>query len=137
MSIGAAALNSIGNVGTVAGTQQANSNTAMNEQDFLQLLITELQNQDPTNPVDPTDEASQLAQFSSLEATNNLDSAFTQYSQMSDLTQGATLIGKTVSVTSGTNTVTGTVQSVQMSNGNAMLQINNQLYPMSGLNNVS
>lgn len=137
MSIGAAALNSIGNVSTMAGTQQTNSNNGMNEQDFLQLLITELQNQDPTNPLDPTDEASQLAQFSSLQATNNLDSAFSQFSQMSELTQGATLIGKTVSVTSGNNTVTGTVQSVQMSNGNAMLQINNQLYPMSGINDVS
>ena len=137
MSIGAAALNSIGNVSTLAGAQQATGNSSMNEQDFLQLLITELQNQDPTNPLDPTSEASQLAQFSSLQATNNLDSEFTQYSQMSELTQGATLIGKNVTVTSGENTVTGTVQSVQMSNGNAMLQINNQLYPMSGISNVS
>lgn len=38
-----------------------------NEQTFLQLLVAQLQNQDPTNPQDGTQFVSQLAQFSSLE----------------------------------------------------------------------
>jgi len=38
-----------------------------NEQAFLQLLVAQLQNQDPTNPQDGTQFVSQLAQFSSLE----------------------------------------------------------------------
>jgi len=37
------------------------------EQTFLQLLVAQLQNQDPTNPQDGTQFVSQLAQFSSLE----------------------------------------------------------------------
>lgn len=40
---------------------------APNEQMFLQLLVAQLQNQDPTNPVDSTQYVSQLAQFSELE----------------------------------------------------------------------
>ena len=38
-----------------------------NEQTFLQLLVAQLQNQDPTSPQDGTQFVSQLAQFSSLE----------------------------------------------------------------------
>lgn len=38
-----------------------------NEQTFLQLLVAQLQNQDPTDPQDGTQFVSQLAQFSSLE----------------------------------------------------------------------
>jgi flagellar basal-body rod modification protein FlgD len=40
---------------------------APNEQMFLQLLVAQIQNQDPTNPVDGTQFVSQLAQFSELE----------------------------------------------------------------------
>jgi flagellar basal-body rod modification protein FlgD len=47
------------------------SNSALgsltNEQTFLQLLVAQLQNQDPTAPQDGTQFVSQLAQFSSLE----------------------------------------------------------------------
>ena len=40
---------------------------AVNEDEFLQLLVAQLQNQDPTNPTDSTTFVTQLAQFSSLE----------------------------------------------------------------------
>ncbi len=39
----------------------------MGKDDFLKLLVTQLQNQDPLNPSDPTEFTAQLAQFSSLE----------------------------------------------------------------------
>ena len=37
------------------------------EQMFLQLLVAQMKNQDPTNPSDPTQFVTQLAQFSELE----------------------------------------------------------------------
>jgi flagellar basal-body rod modification protein FlgD len=43
------------------------SSTLVNEQTFLQLLVTQLQHQDPTQPQDATQFVAQLAQFSSLE----------------------------------------------------------------------
>jgi flagellar basal-body rod modification protein FlgD len=50
-------------------TQSTNSalGSLTNEQTFLQLLVAQLQNQDPTAPQDGTQFVSQLAQFSSLE----------------------------------------------------------------------
>jgi flagellar basal-body rod modification protein FlgD len=43
------------------------STTQVSEQQFLQLLVAQLQNQDPLNPMDGTQFVSQLAQFSELE----------------------------------------------------------------------
>jgi flagellar basal-body rod modification protein FlgD len=45
----------------------------LGKQDFLKLLITQLQNQDPLNPDNPTQFTAQLAQFSSLEQMYNLN----------------------------------------------------------------
>ncbi len=43
------------------------SNNQLGPNDFMTLLVTQLKNQDPTNPVDPTQFVGQLVQFNSLE----------------------------------------------------------------------
>jgi flagellar basal-body rod modification protein FlgD len=55
--------------GSPSSTQSTNAalGSLTNEQTFLQLLVAQLQNQDPTAPQDGTQFVSQLAQFSSLE----------------------------------------------------------------------
>jgi len=45
------------------------SSATDDQQVFLQLLVSQLQNQDPTNPTDSTQFVSELAQFSELEQT--------------------------------------------------------------------
>jgi len=57
------------------------------EQTFLQLLVTQLKNQDPTNPVDGTQFVAQLAQFSELEQMINANTKLQQIHV--DLTQPA------------------------------------------------
>lgn len=63
-------------VGGVTNTAQADVSKSTNEvllgdptgqSTFLQLLVTQIRNQDPLNPQDPTQFVTQLAQFSSLE----------------------------------------------------------------------
>jgi flagellar basal-body rod modification protein FlgD len=96
-------------VGTLPPSSQ------LNESDFLTLLSTELQYQDPSNPVDDTQFISELAQFSSLSAANQQQQTLTQIlSQLSNgsgsdaLLSAAQLIGKTVSTQSlGSGTVAG------------------------------
>ncbi|WP_305043276.1 flagellar hook assembly protein FlgD [Geoalkalibacter sp.] len=48
-------------------TKNLGNGAVMGKDDFLRLLVTQLQNQDPLNPQDPTEFTAQLAQFSSLE----------------------------------------------------------------------
>jgi flagellar basal-body rod modification protein FlgD len=59
------------NTGTSSGSTSLSSASAsatqVTEQQFLQLLVAQLQNQDPLNPMDGTQFVSQLAQFSELE----------------------------------------------------------------------
>lgn len=49
------------------------SSTDLGKDDFLTLLLTQLQNQDPLNPTDSTEYTAQLAQFSSLEQLTNIN----------------------------------------------------------------
>ncbi|MFZ1683211.1 MAG: flagellar hook capping FlgD N-terminal domain-containing protein [Candidatus Zixiibacteriota bacterium] len=76
---------------------------ALGKDDFLQLLVTKLENQDPLNPSDDQAFISELAQFSSLEQMNNIAtelSTANNYSLMSSQSLNnslaAGLIGKTV-----------------------------------------
>jgi flagellar basal-body rod modification protein FlgD len=50
------------------------SDPTVNQQTFLQLLVTQIKNQNPLNPTDGTQFLSQLAQFSELEQMINVNS---------------------------------------------------------------
>jgi flagellar basal-body rod modification protein FlgD len=62
---------------TVATSTDTESlaSTSLGQEDFLKLLITQLENQDPLNPQDSTEFTAQLAQFSSLEQLTNINTA--------------------------------------------------------------
>jgi flagellar basal-body rod modification protein FlgD len=78
------------------------SNESMGQTEFLELLIAQLQNQDPLNPADSTEFTSQLAQFSSLEQMTNMNSALDSIRDTlggNTNTQVVSYIGKTVVAT--------------------------------------
>lgn len=54
---------------------ETNDNSALGKDAFLQILITQLQNQDPTSPMDDKEFIAQMAQFSSLEQMQNMTTA--------------------------------------------------------------
>jgi flagellar basal-body rod modification protein FlgD len=74
-----------------------------NFSDFLSLLMTQLQNQDPSSPMDSNQFTSELVQFSSVEqqiSTNTDLTQLIQLTQASQVEQSASMIGKPVTVTS-------------------------------------
>lgn len=76
-----------------------NSSKVMGKEDFLKLLVAQLQNQDPLDPADSTEFVAQLAQFSSLEQLFNLNEsvdALVASQQTSDQFNVMGLIGKDV-----------------------------------------
>jgi len=68
---------------------------ALTSSDFLQILVAEFQNQDPTTPVDPTQFASQLVEFSNLGQLQNIDTAV-QQTPSTTLQNASSLIGREV-----------------------------------------
>ena len=121
--------NSSGVAPTVnANGTASNANATVSTNEFLSLLITQMKNQDPTQPVDQTQTLTQLAQFSELQQQTTLNQTVTQNGLYSQISENAGLIGKTVT-TSGTGAaagVTGVVSGVTISNGTASLDINGQ-----------
>ena len=98
-----------------AGT---NPNAILGKDDFLKLLVTQLQHQDPMNPMDDKDFMGQMAQFSSLEQITNLVTATQAQSFSTQMSQAVGLIGHNVSwvAADGTNG-TGTASKVSISDG--------------------
>lgn len=76
-----------------------NSNGNMDKDDFLKLLITQLQNQNPLEPMNDIEYVSQIANFSTLEQMNNMNKSMeqsTQFMAQDALMQLSGLIGQDV-----------------------------------------
>ena len=84
---------------TTAGKSALTNSPDLGKEDFLLLLVTQLQNQDPLNPSDSTEFTAQLAQFSALEQLTNVNDnlKYLQLYQASiNNAQTVDFIGKTV-----------------------------------------
>lgn len=118
---------------TYTGTGSATTSSSdLGANAFLQLLTTELQNQDPTQPQDPTQSITQLAQMSELQYQQQLTSSFQSFQSTFAVMQGASLIGKVATVNTGTassssssSTIQGTISSVQVQNGSPYFTMTN------------
>jgi flagellar basal-body rod modification protein FlgD len=126
---------------TASSTQTTTktANPAINQTDFLKLLLTQVQNQDPLQPMTNAEFASQLAQFSTLQGINSLDTEMQTLLQLDELTQGAGLVGKKVIYQpAGTNTsANGVVSSVSVQNGQLQLSINGQNITLNQVQGVT
>jgi len=80
--------------------------------DFLQLLMAEMQNQDPTDPMDTSDYIAQFASFSMVEQGMQTNAKLDAMLTSSALAQADSVIGHTV--TSGDGTITGVVASLKI-----------------------
>ena len=103
---------------------------SLGKDDFLKLLITQMQNQDPTDPMDNTEFIAQMAEFSSLEQITNMNANFERMNQMLTSNQAVTTIGKTVDIDLGDTMTTGVVEAVTYGN-NPQVKIGNMYYDLN------
>jgi flagellar basal-body rod modification protein FlgD len=79
-------------------------NPELDSDDFLTLLVAQLQNQDPLSPMDQQEFLSELSQFNILQQNIDLNDAFMHFMQFQELTQATSLIGKEIiALTEGTD----------------------------------
>lgn len=119
---------------SVNNTSKTAKNSELDKDAFLQLLVTQMQNQDPLQPTDNTEYMSQLAQFSSLEAMTNISSQASVTQAMS-LT-GSYVIMNTTDAAGNIKQIAGLVDYVTVTDGKAMLNIDGQYYPYEDFDSV-
>jgi len=83
---------------TAAGsyTSQQSQELQFSSQDFMKLLIAQLQNQDPLDPMNSQEFLAQLAQLESVATLNELHQTVQGYAQIAELLEPVGLVGRTV-----------------------------------------
>ncbi len=97
------------------------SNSYMNFDSYLKLLVSQMQNQDFNDPMSDSEVLNQMAQYSMLEGIKNM-------TQQSNISYSTSLVGKVVTVSDGKDYYTGKVESVTVSNGEPKLMIDGKGY---------
>ncbi|MDP4153159.1 MAG: flagellar hook capping FlgD N-terminal domain-containing protein [Bacillota bacterium] len=125
---------SVNSASGVASSDTSNTDTrkvtkTLGKDEFLQILVAQLQNQDPLNPMDDTDFIAQMAQFSSLEQLMSMNTSISQ-------NQAYDLVGKYIYTElkdddGNTTTVAGKVDSAFVSDGTAYVMVGDNKVPYS------
>lgn len=127
-------LNDIVNNTTRTNYEKSQANmgkTELGQDAFLQLLMTQLKNQDPTNPMDTKDFMAQQAQFTTISEIQKLNKSLTASNQ---IMQASTLIGQEVTVQNPDNpnlSITGRVSEATMTSTGTNIVINEKEYPVN------
>ncbi len=114
----------------------------MGQTEFLNLLVTQMRNQDPLKPVSDTEFIAQMAQFTSLEQTKEMSTEVQKLRQSHALTQGTGLLGKEVRVATGENEnlmfTKGIVTDLEVNkDGDVSLILNNQAFALDSVISVN
>lgn len=120
---------------SLKNSSKLNSNNGMDKDAFLQLLVAQMQYQDPLEPTSNTEYIAQYAQFSQVEQMQNMAAS-------TDLARASSLVGeevyiKTTTSTGETKYVQGKVDYVVYENGKAYLSIDEELYSLEDLDTVA
>jgi flagellar basal-body rod modification protein FlgD len=116
---------STSSTGSSATTTNTSSNT-VDYNTFLQLLIAEMKNQDPTNPMDTSQYMSQFAQLSTVEQAMQTNSKLDSLLSSQALSQADGLIGHTATFTDSSGaTISGKVASVSINSDGAVATLDN------------
>jgi flagellar basal-body rod modification protein FlgD len=123
--------------GGVAGPSvpAATGSNTLSKDDFLKLLVTQLQHQDPLNPLDQNQFLAQTAQFSQLEQLVNINKALSDLvgkSGSSDVAGAAALLGKTVKTAGSGFTFDGARASLPYTLEGATVPVRIQIFDPQG-----
>src|SRR5665213_1273608 len=127
----------------VSSTTTANGTTtglnSLSSADFMKLMFTQLEQQDPLNPTDSNQMLSQISQISTLQSNTQMETSLQGLTLQQSIGAGGNLIGKSVKgLAAGGTQVAGNVTSVQVQNNLVYLGLDSgSTLPMSSVTSIS
>lgn len=117
---------------TTADAINSATSQTLSEQDFLNLLVTQMTQQDPLDPETNEDLLSQMVQFSTLASNTTTQTDLGQLTSGQTLSEANGLIGWQVNLQTDANgdTTQGVVSGVDNSSGTAQIVVNGQSYSL-------
>ena len=110
----------------------------INANSFLQMLVTELQQQDPTQPMDSSQILDQVSQIEQIESSQQLSTSLNSVVMGQNLAAGAGLLNQNVTGLDGSgNSVSGVVSQVNVANGQVTLQVGNDSIGLSNVTQIN
>ncbi|HEX4144399.1 MAG TPA: flagellar hook capping FlgD N-terminal domain-containing protein [Pirellulales bacterium] len=138
MSVG-----SVSNPTSSSSSSSANNSNAadpfanLNLNDFIQMMITELQNQDPTSPMSSGQMLQEITQMGQISTSEQLDTTLTGMETGQNLSNASSMIGMQVEGTDAAgNSVSGTVGSVTIANGSPTLNVGSSTLTLDQITNI-
>jgi flagellar basal-body rod modification protein FlgD len=123
---------------TAQNSSTTNSFQSLTSQDFLNMMVAELQNQDPMNPTDSSEILQEVSQIDAIQSNTQLTSTLQGVQLGQSIATASALIGMSVAGTDAKgNAVSGTVSSASINNGAAQLQIGSSSIPLSNVTQVN
>jgi flagellar basal-body rod modification protein FlgD len=112
---------------------------ALTPSDFINLMVTELQNQDPTQPESSDQLLSQMSQIGQLQSSDTLQTTLTGLAQQNQIGAASSLIGKAVSgLDASSNSTSGIVSSVNVASTGVTLSLDNGgTLPLSSVTSIA
>jgi flagellar basal-body rod modification protein FlgD len=141
----------VANGATPTTAASSNAFNSLSPSDFVQMMVTQLQNQDPMDPTNSQDILSQMSSIGQLESSDQLQTSLTSMTLQNQISSASSLIGKSVQgLDANNNQTTGNVKSIsiqqtpasQSSTGvatsNVILNLdNNDSLPLGNVTSIS
>lgn len=110
--------------GSASGSQLKSDKFALKTEDFIQMMITQLQNQDPMEPAKNEELLAQMSQISQLESSTQLQNTLKSLVQQNNLSSAGSMIGKLVKGKDASGEeLEGIVTSVKLEDGEMFLEL--------------
>jgi flagellar basal-body rod modification protein FlgD len=120
----------------MSSTTSTSSSSSISTQ-YLNLLITQLQNQDPMDPMSNDQMTSVMTGLSELQQLESMNTSFASVLTAEQTNQATALIGKQITFTSNNSTAQASVDGVAMQNGVPVLSAGGQLVSLDDVQTIS
>ena len=125
---------------STSSTQNGKGLNGLSSEAFLQMMITQLQNQDPLEPTGNDELLNQISQMRSLQSNIELGETLTSITNNQQLSSAASFIGKTITASvqtaAGSRQVSGVVTRAFVAEGQAFIGVGDDSVPVSGVHTI-